>query len=381
MPLLFSTGSPMLSLPQLWSDLVDWLSRHAVTPALDLLHLGKLSGDPRDIAAALLIAALQIAIIGFVFRPLETFFPAEKWTNRKLTLVDRNYTLLMLLGIFPLFTYLVLMPFSHLFGGADAATTGSGSPLALKTLVPWFNDHPYVLFTVYYVVYDFVYYWMHRTQHAIPWWWALHSMHHSTRQMNCWTNDRGSLVDGFIQSMILATVGLVIGVDPDEFAWLMLIGELVQNLSHTNVRLGFGRVFDRIFVAPKFHRLHHMLVDPERPRLHDCNYGQVLSVWDVLFGTALYGEPPRPTGVGDPVVDADNEQGLIGLHWVALKRFWSAVRRPAGWRPGEVAFDPVDYRPIPVEQLDLHALAHHLPGNAAAPAATNGTTLGESATA
>ena len=353
----------MFDLSQWWAHLVGWLSGHAVVPLLDALHLGGLSGDPDDIAAALLIAALQVGIIGLVFRPLETWFPAERWNDRRLTRVDRNYTLLMLLGIFPLFTYLVLTPFSHLFGGADSTTSSTGSPLALTHWVPWFNQHPFVLFGVYYVIYDFVYYWMHRTQHAIPWWWALHSMHHSTRQMSCWTNDRGSLVDGFIQSMILATVGLAIGVDPDEFAGLMLIGELVQNLSHTNVRLGFGRVFDRVFVAPAFHRLHHMLVDPERPTLHHCNYGQVLSVWDVLFGTALYGEPPRPTGVGDPVVDADNNHGLVGLHWAALKRFWVAVRQPAGWRPGEVAFG-ADYTPIPVGQLDLHALARHAPAGA-----------------
>lgn len=351
----------MFDLSPSWAHLTSWVSDNAVVPLLQALHLSGLSGNPDDIAAALLIAALQVGIIGLVFRPLETWFPAERWADRRLTRVDRNYTLLMLLGIFPLFTYLVLMPFSHLFGGGgDAVDPGTGSPLALTHWMPWLNQHPYLLFAAYYVVYDFVYYWMHRTQHAIPWWWALHSMHHSQRQMSCWTNDRGSLVDGFIQSMILATVGLVIGVDPDEFAWLMLIGELVQNLSHTNVRLGFGRVFDRVFVAPKFHRLHHMLVDPSRPTLHNCNYGQVLSIWDVLFGTALYGEPPRMTGVGDPIVDADNDHGLIGLHWVALKRFWGAVRRPAGWKPGEVAFG-ADYVPIPVSQVDLHAFGHAPP--------------------
>jgi sterol desaturase/sphingolipid hydroxylase (fatty acid hydroxylase superfamily) len=207
-------------------------------------------------------------------------------------------------------------------------------------------------------------------------------MHHSTRQMSCWTNDRGNLVDGFIQSMILAVVGLAMGVDPDEFAWLMLLGELVQNFSHTNTRFGFGRILERIFVDPKFHRLHHMLVDPERPGLHNCNYGQVLSIWDVVFGTSLYGEPLRPTGVGDPVVDADNNYGLIGLHWASLKRFWGTVRRLDGWRPGEVAFSPDDYRPIPVGELDLHALGQHLPSpaTAVAPVGTDAAT-GESATA
>ena len=94
-----------------------------------------------------------------------------------------------------------------------------------RTLSPGSIITPLLLFLFYYAIYDFVYYWMHRTQHALPWWWALHSMHHSQRQMSCWTNDRGNLIDGFIQSMVLAVVGLLIGVQPDEFAWLMLLGE------------------------------------------------------------------------------------------------------------------------------------------------------------
>jgi sterol desaturase/sphingolipid hydroxylase (fatty acid hydroxylase superfamily) len=354
---------------ELWQHLTTWLSVHAVTPFLTLLHINGLAGNPDEISAALMIAALQVAIIGLIFRPLETWFPAEKWADRKLTLVDRNYTVLMLLGIFPLFTYLVLTPFSHLFGDSSASDSSTGSPLAISHLIPWFDHHPLLLFLVYYAIYDFVYYWMHRTQHALPWWWALHSMHHSQRQMSCWTNDRGNLIDGFIQSMVLAVVGLVIGVQPDEFAWLMLLGELAQNFSHTNVRLGFGRLFEKVFVDPKFHRLHHMLVDPERPNLHNCNYGQVFSIWDVAFGTALYGEPTRPTGVGDPIIDADNNYSLLGLHWVSTKRFLGAVRRKAGWKPGEVSFAE-DYTPIPLNTLspaDLHALhAAHVKPSAAA---------------
>ena len=339
---------------EFWSHLVDWFAGHGVMPVLRFLHLQGLAGDPRDIAESLLIATLQLGIIGLIFRPLESLLPAERWTDRRLTRVDFQYTLMMLVGIFPVFSFLVLTPIANYFGGPDSGPgDASASPLAITHWVPWLQQHPWLLFACYYVVYDLVYYWMHRLQHALPWWWALHSMHHSQRQMSCWTNDRGSLVDGFLQSMVLATVGIVMGVEPDQFAWLVLLGELVQNFSHANVRIGFGPVFGRVFVDPKFHRLHHMLVDPERPGLHNCNFGQVLSVWDVLFGTSLYGMAPRPTGVGDPTVDADNEHGLVGLHLAAFKRFWGAVRRPSGWRLGEVAFGP-GYEPIPVDQLDLH---------------------------
>jgi sterol desaturase/sphingolipid hydroxylase (fatty acid hydroxylase superfamily) len=302
-----------------------------------------------------------VFVIACIFRPLESLLPAEKWADRRYTRIDRTYTLVMLLGLNPLFAYLVLTPLANwLGGGAPVAASGESEVSGLAHWMPWFQDHPFVLFFVYYLVYDFVYYWMHRTQHAIPWWWALHSMHHSQRQMSCWTNDRGSYVDGFLQSMVLATVAIVIGIDPEQFALLLFIAELVQNFSHANVRFGFGRVFERIFVDPKFHRLHHMIVDPDRPRLHDCNYGQVLSIWDVLFGTALYGEPPRPTGVGDPTVDADNERGFVGMQWAAFRRFWGALWTPAGWKLGDVAFDE-NYKPIPTSHIDLHQFDHTRP--------------------
>lgn len=339
---------------EVWSHAVGWLNAHAVTPFLDLVHLNGLAGDPREIAEAVLIAIAQVLVIGLVFRPFETFAPAEQWADRRHTRIDRTYTLVMLLGLNPLFAYLVLTPLANWFAGGVPVATGSDDVVTgLAHWVPWLDHHPLVLFLVYYLIYDFAYYWMHRTQHAIPWWWALHSMHHSQRQMSCWTNDRGSYVDGFLQSMVLATVGLFIGVEPDQFALLMFIGELAQNWSHTNVRFGFGRVLQRVFVDPKFHRLHHMIVDPERPRLHDCNYGQVFSIWDVVFGTALYGEPPRPTGVGDPMVDIDNERGLVAMQWGAFRRFWGALWTLAGWRPGDVAFDE-RYRPVSTRDMDLH---------------------------
>ncbi len=352
-------------LSDVWPGAVDWLNTTVVTPFLHAVRLDGRAGDPHEISAAILIAIVQVAIIALVFRPLESLAPAERWVDRRLTRIDRTYTLIMLLGLNPLFAYLVLTPLVNILSGgtpvvANAVDTASG----LAAWVPWFQHHPLLLFLAYYLVYDLAYYWMHRAQHAIPWWWALHSMHHSQRQMSCWSNDRGSYVDGFLQSIALASVAIVIGIEPDQFALLLLVAELVQNFSHTNVRFGFGRVLERMFVDPKFRRLHHMVVDPDRPHLHNCNFGQVLSVWDVLFGTALYGEPPRPTGVGDPMVDIDNERGLVAMQWGAFRRFWGALWTPAGWRLGDVAFG-ADGKPVPAEHIDLHQLVPPAPAPAA----------------
>ena len=366
----------MHELSQIWVSMADWLAAHAVVPMLTRLHLNGISGDPHDIAEAWMIAIIQVGIIALIFRPLESLAPAERWTDRKLTRVDRRFTLIMLMGLNPLFAYLVLMPLSHWLGVPGAASANPDD--SLFSITHWFpglREYPYVLFAMYYVVFDFTYYWMHRTQHAIPWWWALHSMHHSQRQMSCWTNDRGSYVDGFLQSMVLATTGIVMGVAPDQFALLLLVSELAQNFSHANVRIGFGSWLEKLFVDPKFHRLHHMIVDVNRPKLHNCNFGQVLSVWDTVFGTALYGEPVRPTGVGDPSVDADNNHGVVMMQWRAAQRFWGAVRHRDGWKPGEVTFGP-GYVPIPVDHAaeagadathsTPHASSQHLSSSRAA---------------
>ena len=336
------TFSSLIS--QDWAAVLGWTRQHLVEPVLQALHLGARAGNPQDIAEALLIALLQLAIIGLVFRPLESLVPAERWADRRHTRIDRQYTLLMVLGLFPLFSFLVLTPFAHLLGAGDAGA--AEAPGGLRAWFPWFDSHHWLLFGLYYLVYDFTYYWMHRVQHALPWWWALHSMHHSQRQMSCWTNDRTSFVDGVLQSFVLASVGLVMGVEASDFAWMVLASELVQNFSHANVRPAWGRWLGRLFVGPTFHRLHHMQRDPERPALHNCNFGQVLAIWDRLFGTALYGEPVRPTGVSDPVVDADNTRGLLAQQWHVFLRFQAALRRRAGWVPGDVSFGP-GYVPRP----------------------------------
>lgn len=322
-------------LAQWWWLAVDWFSAHAVGPVLAFAHLDALFGEPEAIAEALLIGLVQIAIIGCLFRPLETLLPAERWQDRRLTGVDLRFAF-ALVGLSPLLAFLVLSPFARAFGNL---LDWIGLPAdGLLHYIPRIEQHPYLAFALYYAANDLAYYWMHRAQHAIPWWWALHNMHHSQRQVNCWTNSRVSWLDVVLESCLLATVGLVMGVDAGQFAVLVLLTQLVQNLAHTNTRFGFGRVFDKLIVDPRFHRLHHMAADPARPNLHNCNFGQVLSIWDNLFGTALYGEPPRRNGVDDAIVDADNGRGMSVMQWYTLCRFWSAFTSRAGWKPQSIVF-------------------------------------------
>ncbi|MFI4983434.1 MAG: sterol desaturase family protein, partial [Nevskiales bacterium] len=109
----------------------------------------------------------------------------------------------------------------------------------LQLVTPLFN-HPFVTFLVYMAVLDLGEYWRHRLQHRLPWWWALHSLHHDQRQMTLWSDDRNHILDDILAMVWSGTIAMLIGVPPGEFPLVLIGFRLVESLSHTNVRLGFG---------------------------------------------------------------------------------------------------------------------------------------------
>jgi sterol desaturase/sphingolipid hydroxylase (fatty acid hydroxylase superfamily) len=315
----------MQLLTVLWTQTELALSAHVVLPLLNWLHLAQLAGDPREIAEFLMISITQVGIIALVFRPLESIVPVERWANRQGTRIDVVYTCLKLLGLVPIFTFLILLPLTKFLG--TQLDVGGTEFTRIDVVFPWFRQHPLLLFLVYFAIIDLAYYFVHRLQHAIPWWWALHSLHHSQRQVSCWTNDRDHFLDDAFEALIVGGVSLAIGVAPTQYVVLVVFGQLLENFSHTNVRFGFGPILDKVLVDPRYHRLHHMRADPARPGLHDCNFSVIFPLWDILFGTALYGQAPRPCGVGDPAIDADNNLGLVAQQLAGLARFWRALKR------------------------------------------------------
>lgn len=313
-----------------WDLAVTALSTHVIEPALAWLHVSGMTDPPRDIATALLISAAEVVCIVLLFRPLESLIPVEHWPDRRYARIDRFYTLLKYFGVLPIFTYLMLQPavveIGRLFGSSDGSDGGPASLITLQEVVPWLRGHDVIQFLVYFAIFDLVFYLVHRLQHAVPWWWALHSLHHSQRQLNCWSNDRDHYLDDLFEVLIITGVSYLIGVQPVDYALLIVLGDLVQIFSHANVRVRFGKVLDKILVDPAYHRHHHMLIDPERPHLHDCNFALVFPLWDILFGTALYNEEPHPCGVDAATIDADNEKGFLGQQWAGLQRFWRALQ-------------------------------------------------------
>lgn len=156
--------------------------------------------------------------------------------------------------------------------------------------------------TVGFLLYDFLAYWTHRLQHAVPAMWALHQFHHDERHFNSTTSLRAHWLNAmYVQLLVTVPMFWLLGFNASS-PTAYLLYNCFTALSHLNMRVDLGP-FSKVIVGPQYHRLHH---SSER-RLQDSNYATILPLWDILFGTwqAPVRDVPIVTGVaGIPASDA-----------------------------------------------------------------------------
>lgn len=74
----------------------------------------------------------------------------------------------------------------------------------------------------------------------------------------------------------------------------LVLALLGTHLRHSHIWFSYGSVFNRLFMSPAHHQIHHS-VDP----CHwNRNFGVKLSVWDGLFGTHYHPRHPEVLQVG-----------------------------------------------------------------------------------
>lgn len=257
----------------------------AIEPALFRLGLMDWAEDVFDGVEFALYGAVAVALAYLLFRPLELWRPVERWGDRRPVRTDVVYTLIHRVGVVPAILFVVLAPIGVTI---DSYLRFHGYiPPEIEKLVTPLFDHPFVTFLVYMVVLDFAEYWRHRLQHRLPWWWALHSLHHDQRQMTLWSDDRNHILDDVLALVWTGSIAMLIDVPPGEFPLVLIGFRLIESLAHTNVKQGFGRLGSTLLVGPQYHRVHHSIEHAKPPydRTRGCNFAVILPVWDVIFGT------------------------------------------------------------------------------------------------
>lgn len=320
-----------------FGDVQQALFETVVQPLLYGVGLGAYLADAYDATGWLLVGLLQIGLMLLCIGPLQRWrpierisaAPADRAERRASVAVDVIYTLIHRLGLFRVALFFLVDPLWNDAFGWLAVQGVDGWHLD-QWFAPWWpgvTDTALAGFLVYLVAFDFLNYWLHRAQHQSDAWWALHAVHHSQRHMSMWTDSRNHLLDSFLVDMIFVVVARAIGVAPGQFVALIAVSQLVENLSHANVRLSFGWLGDRLLVGPAFHRLHHGIglghESQGKGTLGGHNFAVLFPVWDLAFGTARYSDQVQGTGIRDQLPDEggrDYGRGFWAQQWLGLKR-------------------------------------------------------------
>src|SRR5512138_369597 len=186
-----------------------------------------------------------------------------------------------------------------------------------------------------FLVGDLVFYGWHRASHEVGLLWASHVVHHQSEEYNLTVALRQAIASSVTSAPFYFPAALL-GVPTAVNEVLIAVSALYQFWLHTKLVGKLGPL-ERVLNTPSNHRVHHAV----NPRYLDKNYGGMLVVWDLLFGTYAEERGTIRYGVTKRLASFHPLRAQIE-GWVELWRRACALRgldrlrvlwRSPGWAP------------------------------------------------
>ena len=148
----------------------------------------------------------------------------------------------------------------------------------------------------------------HRFEH-LPQVWRFHATHHADEELNWLSLLRKHPVSKFMELLVDTLPVVLIGLP----VWAILAAQLVRSwwgyFIHADLPWTLGPA-GKWLISPAAHRLHHIRDEA----LMGSNYGNMLTLWDRVFGT--WRDPARHLGCATGIAE-----GTRGA-WGELARPW-----------------------------------------------------------
>jgi len=196
----------------------------------------------------------------------------------------------------------------YALGAALVMVIGFASPIGSRdvetALVPGFGVAQWLSLpwaaglAVLFLVESLLSYWLHRVSHEFMPLWRIHAVHHTDNVVDVTTGIRHHPLEvlpafaGGLFAIVLC------GATPAQSVVVALVNTIWALATHAAVGrapVQFPRSL-RYLVSPAFHRLHHSSDAAQT----NSNYGNMVAIWDWLFGTARdpAREEAQPVGLG-----------------------------------------------------------------------------------
>ncbi|HEY8893981.1 MAG TPA: sterol desaturase family protein [Niastella sp.] len=201
-------------------------------------------------------------------------------------------------------------------------------------------SHVVVYWVMLLLLEDFLYYWLHRFDHEIRLFWAVHVTHHSSENFNFTVGFRSSVFQPLYRFIYFIPLALM-GFKPLDILFMYSATQIWGIFVHTKLinKMGWLEYF---LVTPSHHRVHHA----SNPKYLDKNMGMFLIIWDKMFGTF---QPELPETEYQPIkygltkaIDKETPLTIVFHEWtqmwkdvgrkdLSFKEKWFYLFGPPGW--------------------------------------------------
>ncbi len=201
-----------------------------------------------------------------------------------------------------------LFPMATLFVSQFAFARKYG--LLNRIDLPLFVEIP-----ILFLLFDLWMYAWHRMNHAIPFLWRFHLVHHADTEVNVTSALRFHTGEIFLSGIARLGIILLLGLQ----AWQIILYEIVLMpvilFHHSNINLmeKADKTIRILFVTPRLHRVHHSNVPDEM----NTNYSSIFSFWDRVFKTILFKQNMQ-----------EIKQGVVGIKEENANRFFGMLLLP-----------------------------------------------------
>jgi sterol desaturase/sphingolipid hydroxylase (fatty acid hydroxylase superfamily) len=193
---------------------------------------------------------------------------------------------------------------------------------------------PWIYWVTLLIAEDFIFYWLHRIDHNVRLFWAVHVTHHSSSKMNFSVGFRSSVFQPFYRFFWFIPLALV-GFKPLDIVFMYSATQIWGILIHTEYIRKLGWL-EYIFVTPSHHRVHHA----SNALYLDKNMGMFLILWDKLFGTFQPELPeqqyqPLKYGLTKPL-EKETPQHILFHEWKDILK--DCLQKNITWKQRGVIF-------------------------------------------
>jgi sterol desaturase/sphingolipid hydroxylase (fatty acid hydroxylase superfamily) len=188
-------------------------------------------------------------------------------------------------------------------------------------------------FVIATVLVDLCMWIQHRVNHAVPWFWQFHKVHHSQRELSFFTDFRYHVFEYVVRETFLAIPFIVLGVRVPVIVYFSAFRRWYTPFYHANIKTDLGPL-RYLLATPQSHRIHHSI----EPRHQNKNFGSLFSIWDFAFGTQYTKWDEYPdTGIEDHEFPHETRADLRSLLVTPIRQMLFPLHRiaeqVASWRP------------------------------------------------